>query len=54
MAMGEACGTAATQMVRDRISAAEVSVSRLRTRLREVGTIVDRQALPVIRPRQDP
>jgi len=54
MAMGEACGTAAAQMVRDRISAAEVSVSRLRTRLREVGAIVDRQALPVIPPRQDP
>jgi len=54
LAMGEACGTAAAQVVRDKIAAAEVSVSRLRARLREVGAIVDRQALPVIPPRQDP
>ena len=54
MAMGEACGTAAAQIVRDNIAAAEVSASRLRARLREVGAIVDRQALPVIPPRQDP
>jgi hypothetical protein len=54
MAMGEACGTAAAQMVRDKISAADVSVSRLKARLRQFGAIVDRQALPVIPPRQDP
>ena len=54
MAMGEACGTAAALIVRDNIAAAEVSASRLRARLREVGAIVDRQALPVIPPRQDP
>jgi len=54
MAMGEACGTAAAQIVRDKIAAAEVTVSRLKARLREVGAIVDRQALPVIPPRQDP
>ena len=42
------------QVVRDKIAAAEVSVSRLRARLREVGAIVDRQALQVIPPRQDP
>ncbi len=54
MAMGEACGTAAAQMVRDKIAAADVSVPRLKARLREMGAIVDRQALPVIPPRQDP
>jgi hypothetical protein len=54
MAMGEACGTAAAQMVRDKIAAADVSVTRLKAQLREVGAIVDRQALPVISPRQDP
>jgi len=37
-----------------KIAAAEVSVSRLKARLREAGAIVDRQALPVIPPRQDP
>lgn len=54
MAMGEACGTAAAQMVREEMAAAEVSVSLLKARLREAGAIVDRQALPVIPPRQDP
>jgi len=54
MAMGEACGTAAAQMVRDKRTAADVSVLRLKARLREVGATVDRQALPVIPPRQDP
>jgi len=37
-----------------KLAAADVSVSRLRDRLREVGAMVDRQALPVIPPRQDP
>jgi len=54
MAMGEACGTAAAQIVRGKLAAAEVSASRLKARLREVGAIVDREALPVIPPRQDP
>ncbi len=54
MAMGEACGVASAQIVRDRVSAAEVDVSSLRNRLREVGAKVDRQALPPISPRQDP
>ena len=54
MAMGEACGVASAQIVRDRASAAEVDVSRLRDRLRAVGARVDRQSLPPISPRQDP
>lgn len=54
MAMGEACGVASAQIVRDRVSAAEVNVARLKNRLREVGAQVDRQALPPISPRHDP
>ncbi len=54
MAMGEACGVASAQIARNRISAAELNVSSLRDRLREVGAMVDRQALPPISPRQDP
>ena len=44
MAMGEACGVASAQIARNRISAAELNVSSLRDRLREVGAMVDRQA----------
>jgi len=54
MAMGEACGVASAQIARGRVSAAEVNVSDLRERLREVGAQIDGQALPPISPRQDP
>lgn len=54
MAMGEACGIAAQQIVRNDIAASAVDVPRLKARLREVGAIVDRETLPVIPPRQDP
>lgn len=54
MAMGEACGVASAQLVRDSVPAAEVDVACLRDRLREAGALVDRLALPPISPRQDP
>jgi len=54
MAMGEACGVASAQIVRDRVSASEVDMDGLRSRLREVGALVDRHTLPPISPRQDP
>jgi hypothetical protein len=54
MAMGEACGAAAAQIVRNRLPASEVNVSLLKARLRAVGALVDRAALPPISPREDP
>jgi hypothetical protein len=54
MAMGEACGAAAAQLVRNSIPAADLDVPRLRERLRETGALVDRDALPPITPREDP
>lgn len=54
MAMGEACGAAAAQVVRQGVSAAAVDVPRLRERLRAVGALVDRERLPTITPREDP
>ncbi len=54
MAMGEACGVASSQLVREGRSAAEVDIPRLKARLRTVGALVDREALPPISPRQDP
>jgi hypothetical protein len=54
MAMGEACGVASAQIVRDGLAAKDVDVPSLRDRLRAVGAQVDRQALPPISPRQDP
>ncbi len=54
MAMGEACGVAAAQLVGEKRSAAELDVPRLQARLREVGATIDRDALPPIFPREDP
>lgn len=53
MAMGEACGNAAVQIVRG-IANDAVDVARLREELRARGCIVDRAALPEIEPRCDP
>lgn len=53
MAMGEAAGIAAGQVVNEDIAFSEVNVGRLRQSLREVGAIVDRAALPPIYPRVD-
>lgn len=54
MAMGEAAGTAASQVVREQRTFADVDTGRLRSRLRDIGCIVDKDALPPISPRQDP
>ena len=54
MAMGEACGIASAQMVRHSLTAKTIDVSSLRQRLRDVGAIVDQDALPTILPRVDP
>jgi hypothetical protein len=53
MAMGEASGIAARQVVGSGAGFAEVDVEQLRARLREVGAIVDEEALPEIAPRVD-
>lgn len=53
MAMGEAAGVAARQVVRNSVRFAEVDVQQLRGRLRQCGAIVDEDALPKIEPRVD-
>jgi len=53
MAMGEASGVAARQVVSTGIPFAQVDVQQLRQRLRQVGAIVDENALPNIAPRVD-
>ena len=53
MAMGEASGVAASQVVAGDVAFGDVNVDRLRDRLRELGAIVDRDALPDIAPRVD-
>lgn len=53
MAMGEAAGTAAKQVVKKSISFAEVDIQALRAELRQNGAIVDKEALPPIYPRVD-
>ncbi len=53
MAMGEASGIAARQVVRTGTSFSRVDVQKLRQRLRQVGAIVDESALPKIVPRVD-
>ncbi|MCH5376870.1 MAG: FAD-dependent oxidoreductase, partial [Planctomycetes bacterium] len=53
MAMGEASGVAAAQVVAKSRSFADVDVQRLRQRLRELGAIVDEAELPTILPRVD-
>ncbi|MBF0245684.1 MAG: FAD-dependent oxidoreductase, partial [Planctomycetes bacterium] len=54
MAMGEACGIAAGYMVSTDCCAAAVNIPSLRKTLRERGAIVDKEALPIITPREDP
>ncbi len=53
MAMGEASGVAARQVVSRDIAFAEIDVAQLRQRLRQLGAIVDEDALPRIVPRVD-
>ena len=53
MAMGEACGVAALQIAHGAAND-KIDVPSLLTTLRERGCIVDKAALPVVRPRTDP
>jgi hypothetical protein len=53
MAMGEASGVAARQVVTAGVPFAEADVQKLRQRLRQVGAIVDENKLPKIVPRVD-
>lgn len=54
MAMGEACGVAVADMLRKNLDASVVSAENVRARLRTLGCIVDRAALPNSSPRVDP
>ena len=53
MAMGEACGVASRQIARGTANS-EVDVPTMLAELRRRGCIVDKSALPVVRPRVDP
>jgi hypothetical protein len=53
MAMGEACGVAARQISNGAANDA-IDVGALKAELRKRGGIVDKVALPVVRPRVDP
>jgi hypothetical protein len=53
MAMGEASGMAAREVVEAGASFCQADVQQLRKRLREMGAIVDEDALPEIAPRVD-
>ena len=53
MAMEEAAGIAARQVVGAGVGFSQVDVQQLRQRLRQVGAIVDENALPKIEPRVD-
>ena len=53
MAMGEASGIAARQVVSAGVAFSQVDTRQLRQRLREFGAIVDEAALPGISPRVD-
>ncbi len=53
MAMGEAAGMAAIQVVNQNISFSEVDVKLLKENLKKVACIVDKKQLPTINPRVD-
>ena len=53
MAMGEAAGVGSAQLVRGKANA-DIDTDAVRAELRKRGCIVDREKLPVIRPRVDP
>ena len=53
MAMGEAAGMAARQVVEKYVSFSEIDIKNLRDNLRLSGAIVDKEQLPVIHPRVD-
>ena len=53
MAMGEACGVAARQ-ISGGIANDAIDIEALKAELRKRGCVVDKMALPVVRPRVDP
>lgn len=53
MAMGEAAGMAARQVVKEGICFSGIDVGQLRAGLKDAGAIVDKAQLPVIYPRVD-
>lgn len=53
MAMGEAAGTAAGQVVKQNISFADINIKILKEKLKKAGAIIDKEQLPVIHPRVD-
>ena len=53
MAMGEAAGMAAEQVVKNLTSFSEINIMTLREKLIKAGAIIDKEQLPVINPRVD-
>jgi hypothetical protein len=53
MAMGEAVGVAANDVVRKGIAFKNIDVNNLKRKLRDYGAIIDKESLPVIYPRVD-
>jgi len=53
MAMGEAAGMAAGQVLKDNLSFKEINIENLRQKLKKVGAILDKDQLPIIQPRID-
>ncbi len=53
MAMGEAAGIAAGQVVKNDVSFAEINIEKLREKLKNAGAIIDKEQLPEIHPRVD-
>jgi len=53
MAMGEAAGTAARQVVKEAVSFSAINVPKLKNDLKNMGCIVETDQLPVIYPRMD-
>ena len=53
MAMGEAAGMAAEQVIKNGISFSKINIKILREKLKKAGAIVDKKQLPAIHPRVD-
>ncbi len=53
MAMGEAAGMAARQVVQNDVSFAEINIEKLREKLKNTGAIINTEQLPEIYPRVD-
>jgi hypothetical protein len=53
MAMGEAAGMAAGQVIKNRTSFSEINVKTMQEKLKKAGAIIDKEQLPVIHPRVD-